>query len=616
MSCSRISGQFVCKMAMLLAFMFAACSETDSGNNVAGGTVEETGVYALVGQVGDIYPKLLQMADSDGVAEESSRYEGSVFAVKGSVITVYELDSLTFDTTGRSFVDTVDNDEGRFAFETLTLNSPYVLIEKQEPYDSVCVHVVLGEEKLDTTVKYRAFKSIVDLRQTQSVSVNSLTSAKITLLREFIADGKTFVDANRMAEREILEGFGIYEDLGAFETLNEKNSELPYVSALMQYGEFSLRFYLKRMDVFFLYASSKNFVGKGKLVEDYYKNSLKMAAYEVGYLAKLDGLGRCTESRENDVGKIKDELRKTMFIDVVCRSGKWTVGFKPIEHVGGTMVDSRDGKEYKTVTYNWGDGSQTWMAENLDFTGVDGVSCRRDLNGSDCDALGREYPWLAAMKIDYDDLKVYSVGEKGDTAFMTKECVDAFRSDTDVVGLEGWDDLRKRCDALYVDVDTTTGKVKYRIWYSNFSDLVKKSDVNSYQGICPDGWRIPTSNDWVSLLRHLGGQYGVGYGDVVPVLYDETATGFGLNSSAKLVIDDFSNIARYYGGSFYNSFLVVDDPWFVVELFNYGSGLGFGLEMPSVRHAFVFKLEEYLHDTNDMDPYAPYSSAPIRCIKN
>ena len=42
----KISGQFVCKMAMLLAFVFAACSETNSGNNVAGGTVEETGIHA------------------------------------------------------------------------------------------------------------------------------------------------------------------------------------------------------------------------------------------------------------------------------------------------------------------------------------------------------------------------------------------------------------------------------------------------------------------------------------------------------------------------------------------------------------------------------------------
>ena len=603
MNYSKFSGQFVCKMAMLLAFMFAACSETDSGNNVAGGTVEETGVYALAGQVGDIYPKLLQMDGSDGATEESPRYEGSVFAVKGSVITVYELDSLTFDETGRSFVDSVD-DEGRFAFDSLALNSPYVLIEKREPYDSVSVRVDLGNAKLDTTVKYRTFKSVIDLRKTQSVSVNSLTSAKIPLLREFIADGKTFVEANRMAEREILEGFGIYEDLGAFETLNEENSELPYVSALVWYDDFSLRYDIERREKFILYASPKNVVGKGKLVERYYKNSLKMIDYEIGYAAKLNGLEQCTESRENDVGKIKGRENGTFF-DVVCRSGRWTMGFKSIEHTNGTMVDNRDGKEYKTVTYNWGDGTQTWMAENLDFTDVDGVSCVQSLGEPDCELYGREYPWLAAMKINFDDLKVYSVSAKGDTALMTKECVDAF-----------WLE-ENPCDTLFFDVvDSSNGDTYYRNWYSNFADIVEKSEVNSYQGICPDGWRIPTSDDWASLLRHFGGLYGVDYSDVIPVLYDEVATGFGLNSSVLLSYDDLFNVVRYRRGSFYNSFLVVDDPWFVVELFN-NDRSGFGLDgASSGKHAFVYKLEKYSNDTDIGNPYEPYGSASVRCIKN
>ena len=603
MNYSKFSGQLVCKMAMLLAFMFAACSETDSGNNVAGGTVEETGVYALAGQVGDIYPKLLQMDGSDGSTEESPRYEGSVFAVKGSVITVYELDSLTFDETGRSFVDSVD-DEGRFAFDSLALNSPYVLIEKREPYDSVSVRVDLGNAKLDTTVKYRTFKSVIDLRKTQSVSVNSLTSAKIPLLREFIADGKTFEEANRMAEREILEGFGIYEDLGAFETLNEEKSELPYVSALMWYDDLNLRFYIEREEKFILYASPKNFVGKGKLVERYYKNSLKMIDYEIGYAAKLNGLEQCTESRENDVGKIKGRENGTFFV-VVCRSGRWTMGFKSIEHTNGTMVDNRDGKEYKTVTYNWGDGTQAWMAENLDFADVDGASCVQSLGEPDCELYGREYPWLAAMKIDYDDLKVYSISAKGDTAFMTKECVDAF-----------WIE-ENPCDTLFFDVvDSSNGDTYHRNWYSNFADIVEKSKVNSYQGICPDGWRIPTSDDWKSLLRHLGSQYGVDYGDVVPVLYDEVATGFGLNSSFLLSYDDLFNVVRYRRGSFYNSFLVVDDPWFVVELFN-NDRSGFGLDgASSGKHAFVYKLEKYSNDTDIGNPYEPYGSASVRCIKN
>ena len=615
MNYSKFSGQFVCKMAMLLAFMFAACSETDSGNNVAGGTVEETGVYALVGQMGDIYPRLLQMGDSEGA------YDGSVFAEKGMIVIVHELDSLTFDTTGRSFADTVDNDEGRFAFESLTLNSPYVLIEKREPYHSFDVHVVLGETKLDTTVKYRAFKSIVDLRKTQSVSVNSLTSAKVPLLREFIADGKTFEEANRMAEREVLEGLGVYKDLGAFETLNAENSELSYVNALMQYDDHNLRRYFEMMSRFVFYASPQKYVGKGKIIEQPYLNFLKMIDYEVGYLAKLEGLERCTESRENDVGKVKG-LKDGYFINVVCRSGKWTMGFKPIEHVNGTMVDNRDGKEYKTVTYNWVDGPQTWMAENLDFADVDGASCtKRSYGEPDCESDGHEYPWIAAMKIDYDDLKVYSIGSKGDTAFITKECIDFMQYEGEWYGdWEPWEAVRDRCDVLSFDMDTTTFEMNPRIWYSNYSDLVKKSDVNSYQGICPDGWRIPTSKDWASLLYHLGNQYGVDYSHVVPVLYDQVATGFGLYSSVGLFYSDgHEGKMSYHGGSFRNDFLVADAPWFFVGLFTGSYKVdfyGFGFEMPSDVHYFMRYIEMFSLDRDYMNGYDPYDSAPIRCIKN
>ena len=93
MNCLKISGQFVCKIMLLLAFAFAACSD----NQVSGGVTEETRIYALSGRVGDVYPKLLKVADSSGVSVDSAKYEGSVFAEKGSIITVYELDSLTLE---------------------------------------------------------------------------------------------------------------------------------------------------------------------------------------------------------------------------------------------------------------------------------------------------------------------------------------------------------------------------------------------------------------------------------------------------------------------------------------------------------------------------------------
>ncbi|MDY6387138.1 MAG: hypothetical protein SPL21_06660, partial [Fibrobacter sp.] len=255
MNYSKFSGLVACKMAMLLAFMFAACSDEPSVSPLAqdGGYTEEQGVYALAGQIGNIYPKLISVDDPAKTDDDSSKYEGSVFAAKGAIVTVYELDSLTLDTTGRSFVDTVDNDEGRFEFKDLALNSPYVLIETLDScYKEDCLDrgMLFGGQRLsyssycsdslfagteDCVKKYlNVLSAVVDLRNVKKVSVNSLTTSKNSLLKKYFAEGKSFAEASKMAEQEILESLGIYEDLGAFEDLSSSESELPYVNELFR----------------------------------------------------------------------------------------------------------------------------------------------------------------------------------------------------------------------------------------------------------------------------------------------------------------------------------------------------------------------------------------------
>ena len=575
------SGQFVCKMALLFAFVFAACSENNTP--IAGGTVEETGVYALAGRAGDVYPKLLVAVD-----------ENLMLAPKGSSITVYELDALTFDTTGRSFAVLIDNDEGRFVFNSLDLNGPYVLIEEYEPPRDTCKYVsglMLPQISLETqclayTIPAKKLRAIVDLQKNKNISVNSLTTAKVPLLQKYIAEEKTFAEASQMAERKVLEDLGIFEDLDSFEKMFDDDSELSYVNKLIQYTEKTARDGLDWTDVVSNYSSSRQFVRLGQ-TEKYYQNLKKMIDYKIGFLAKVDGLGQCTEARENDVGEIAVPNGKN-YVNVVCRSGKWVIGFKSVEYTKGLLVDNRDGKSYKTVTYNWGNVVQTWMAENLAYTDV-----THSVFDDDRHNRYDQYSWWNAMNVKLDDIKVYWIRAQGDTVYLSQECQEAFAGVLDSASLPPYETCVAGLDS--------EGR-----WDYDYANPELQSNLNVHQGICPDGWRIPTTNDWKTLLQNLGGLYGVDYVKAVPVLYDETATGFGLKSSVGLTLDDEGRIIMSGFGDFYNGFAVTDLHLSRVNFFSgISSGYGFGFTTPT-------ELQYNERSAN----IAPFDDVNVRCIKN
>jgi uncharacterized protein (TIGR02145 family) len=129
---------------------------------------------------------------------------------------------------------------------------------------------------------------------------------------------------------------------------------------------------------------------------------------------------------------------------------------EPADVTNGNLTDSRDGKTYKTVTI----GSQTWMAENLNYAdsantpSLKGKSWCYNDSVANCEAAGRLYTWAAAI----DSVKLANDASNPLDCGFGKTC-----------GL--------------------SGKV---------------------QGICPSGWHLPSPAEWKTLFAAVGGQDNAG----------------------------------------------------------------------------------------------------------
>lgn len=123
-----------------------------------------------------------------------------------------------------------------------------------------------------------------------------------------------------------------------------------------------------------------------------------------------------------------------------------------------SIVDSRDGKVYKTVKI----GDQTWMAENLNYDPGQGGSGDAKYDWSwcfnnepkNCDVAGRLYTWAAAI----DSVKLANDAEN------PRDCGD--------------------------------GKACYL--------------SSTVQGICDKGWHLPTRMEWKALFTAVGDQSTAG----------------------------------------------------------------------------------------------------------
>ena len=195
--------------------------------------------------------------------------------------------------------------------------------------------------------------------------------------------------------------------------------------------------------------------------------------------------------------------------------------------------DARDGQTYRTVKI----GNQVWMRDNLNFR-TGSSSCYND-DTSFCTKYGLLYTWATAL----DSVGEFSTNSKG-------------------------------CG--------------YNAWSCR--------PVSPTYGICPDGWRIPSTIDWSILFGKVGGK------DVA---------GKALKSASDWLNDgngtDEASFTALPGGRFEEGIFYL-----------IGNDASFWASNPNT--TTYVKLVDYVAMSDDLDKAAYYQTEPynkryIRCIK-
>lgn len=367
--------------------------------------------------------------------------------LSGSKVLVKEMeDGRTLTQTGNTFDGKILNDNGQFRINARMLVSQYVMLEVTGYYRNE----VTGGNSNSTLTLF----AITDVTSRNIVNIKLLTHLEYERVIYLVTKKKmTVKKAKRQAQKEIFallgidaEGFSNSEDLNIAGSSDEDGALL----AFSIFEQYIRNFWYNEYGLGTCDATREGEViaataGKYKVIKTRFvcDGGQWRAASTQEELFGLPYLARPDTTYNKDSTYACSESNWRLANPYDFRVGARNYFNPDLEY--GTLTDACDGRTYKTIQI----GNQVWMAENLNYadSSVNGSYYLRGNNrcynndSTNCLKAGRFYTWTAAMNID-----------------------------------------AKRKSAK-----TPEGLIQ-----------------PIHQGICPEGWHVPNTEDWQELLDNIG----------------------------------------------------------------------------------------------------------------
>jgi len=422
--------------------------------------------------------------------------------VRGSSVTIYELDNKLNQTGNRTFSAQIIDDKGSFEVNINTeLQSQYILLRA----DGFYRNEVTGQISASQITLY----AIADIESKDNVNINILTHLEynrvLKLVRE---DGMSFAEAKKQAQNEIFAVFGINgnftdsENMSIFGT-SESDAALLAISVLLQgnlsEGEFS------ELLMDFSMAIAENGVWNNEdtktaiadkafeinleeirnkiLAWGFSANIPAFEKYVISYWTSNYGLSAC------DAFKIENNSNtKSQNNEFVCYGGVWNLNIMPIVKLnanGGTVtpisIDAQFGQTLAQLSLP--EPTRPGYIFNGWFSAANDGEKYEDTYAFTAN-IEIYAQWSFPYFIDDRDNQTYRIVVINGTTWMAENL--NYAGENGDIGV-CYNNNADNC-AMYGRLYT---------WDEAMS-------------ACPDDWRLSNNNDWNNLIEFVGGRSTAG----------------------------------------------------------------------------------------------------------